>query len=68
MKDSFESKHHLFTNARRKVGSRILQNQKAFNGYSQTIDDIYDNLEDYNPSKNRQVLIVLNDIEYIVAM
>ena len=24
----------------------------AFMNYSQTIDDIYENLEDYNPTKN----------------
>ena len=30
--------------------------------YSQTIDDIYENLEDYNPPKKRKVLIVLDDM------
>ena len=30
--------------------------------YSQTIDDIYENLEDYNPTKKRKVLIVLDDM------
>ena len=29
--------------------------------YSQTID-IYENLEDYNPTKKRKVLIVLDDM------
>ena len=30
-----------------------------FIGYSQTIEDIYENLEDYNSTKKRRVLIVL---------
>ena len=30
--------------------------------YLQTIDDVYENLEDYNPTKKRIVLIVFNDM------
>ena len=29
---------------------------------SQTIDDVYEHLEDYNPSKKRRVLIVFDDM------
>ena len=29
---------------------------------SQTIDDLYENLEDYNPTKKRKVLIVFDDM------
>ena len=36
-----------------------LKNPKAFIGYSQTIEHIYENLEDYNSAKKRRVLIVL---------
>ena len=28
----------------------------------QTIDDVYENLEDYNPTKKRRVLIVFDDM------
>ena len=28
---------------------------------SQIIDDVYENLDDYNPTKERKVLIVLDD-------
>ena len=31
------------------------KNPKAFIDYCQTIDDIYENLEDYNPTKKRRV-------------
>ena len=32
-----------------------------FIDYSQIIDDVYENLDDYNPTKKRKVLIVLDD-------
>ena len=31
-----------------------------FIDYSQTIDDAYENLEDYNPTKKRKVLILFD--------
>ena len=30
--------------------------------YSQTIDDVCENLEDYNPAKKRRVLLVFDDM------
>ena len=41
---------------------KIKKNPKAFIDYSQTIDNIYENLEDYNPTKKRRVLIVFHDM------
>ena len=41
---------------------KTLKNPKAFCDYSQTIDDVYKNLEDYNPTKKRKVLIVFDDM------
>ena len=52
----------MLINGREKVGTEILKNPKAFVYYSQTIDDVYENLEDYNPIKKRRVLIVFDDI------
>ena len=34
----------------------------AFIDYSQTIDDVYQNLKDYNQTKKRRVLIVFDDM------
>ena len=45
-----------------KVGIKILKNPKAFIDYSSTIDDVYENLEDYNATKKRRVLIVFHDM------
>ena len=36
--------------------------QKQFIDYSQTLDDIYENLEDYNPTKKRRMLTVIDDM------
>ena len=33
-----------------------------FIDYSQKLDDLYENLEDYNPTKKRRVLIVFGDM------
>ena len=56
-----KSKHQLLINVREKVGIEILKSN-AFIGYSQTIDDVYENLEDYNPTKKRRVLTVFHDM------
>ena len=39
-----------------------LKNSKAFIDYSQTIDDVYENLEDYNPKKKTKMLILFDDM------
>ena len=45
VKDPFESKYQLLINKREKVGIKKFKNPKAFINYSQTIDDVYENLE-----------------------
>ena len=60
VKDSFESKYQLFINGREKVGIKKLKNPKTVIDYSQAIGDVYENLEDYNQTKRRNVLIVLS--------
>ena len=57
-KDPFESKYQLLINGREKVGVETLRKPKAFVDYSQTVDDVYENLEGYNPTKKRRVLRV----------
>ena len=51
VKDPFESKNQLLIKRRGKVGTKKLKNPKTFIHYSQTIDDVYEKLEDYNPTK-----------------
>ena len=44
-------KYELLIKGREKVGFEKLKIPKAFVDYSQTIDYVYENLEDYNPTK-----------------
>ena len=62
-KDPFESNYQLPINGK-KVGIKNLKNRKTLIDYSQTIDDVYESLEDYNPTKKQTVLIVF---DYMIA-
>ena len=50
----------MLSKGREKVGIKILKNPEGFIDYSQTIDNVYENLEDYNPTKKRRVFIVFH--------
>ena len=62
-KDPFESKYQFLINGREKT----TKNPKSFIDYSRTTDHVYKNMEDYNPTKKKVVLIVfdgmIEDIE-----
>ena len=62
VEDPFESKYQLLINGRDQVGTKTLKSLKSFIDYSQKIDDVDENLEDYNPRKKRKVLIVFYEI------
>ena len=62
VKDPFESKYQLRINGREKVVVENLKTSKAFIDYSQTVGDVYENLEDYNPTIKRRVFIVFDDM------
>ena len=62
VKDSFESKYQLLINGTEKVGIENLKNSKAFIDYSQRIEDVCQNLEVYNPTKKKRVLIAFHDM------
>ena len=69
VKDPFESKYQLVINGREKIGIKILKILKAFIDYLQTIDDVYENLEDYNPIKSYFKVpktIRLNAVHYFI--
>ena len=53
IKDPFESKYPLLINGREKKETENLKNPKAFINYSQTIDDVYEDLEHYHLTKKR---------------
>ena len=58
------SKYQLLISGREKVGVKLLKNPKVFINYSQIIENVYENLEDYNPTKKGRVLIVF---DYMIA-
>ena len=61
-KDPYEEKYQYLINKREKVGLDHFKDPKAFIEYSNDIQDIYKNIEDYNPGKKRKILIVLDDM------
>ena len=44
------------------AGMKNLDNPSAFIEYSNTMDDSYNNIDDYNPKRKRKVLIVFDDM------
>ena len=55
--------YQLLINGSKKVVIKCLKILKAFIDFSQIIDDlVYENLENYNPTKKRRVLIVFDDM------
>ena len=62
-KDLFKSKYQLPINGREKIGTKKWKIPKGFIDYSQIIDDVYEDLEEYNPTKKRKKnLIVFDDL------
>ena len=52
----------MLRSGREKVGIKKFKKATAFIDYSKTIDNVYENLEDPNPTKERKVLIVFDDM------
>ena len=61
-KDPYEAKYQLLINKRESTGLKYLNDLKAFTKYSNDMDDIYKNIEEYNPNKKRKILTVFDDM------
>ena len=61
-KDPCEAKHQYLINKLEKVGLNHYDDPKAFMEYSNDMQEVYKNIEDYNPDKKRKVFIVFNDM------
>ena len=61
-KDPYEKKYQYLINKREKVGLNHFNDPKAFMEYSNDMQDVYKNIEDYNPIKKRKVLIIFDDM------
>ena len=61
-KDQYEAKYQYLINKREKVGLDHFKDPKAFMEYSNDMEDVYKNIENYNPRKKRKILIVFDDM------
>ena len=61
-KDPCETKYQYVINKREKVGLDHLKDCKAFMECSNDMQDVYKNIENYNPGKKRKKLIVFDDM------
>ena len=63
---SFKNSEKLRTQAlikkRKKVGLNHYDDPKAFIEYSNDVRDVYKNIVEYNPDKERKILIVSDDM------
>ena len=58
----FEAKYQLLINKWERKGLKHLNDSKAFIEYSNIMNDIYKNIEEYNPNKKRIILINFDDM------
>ena len=61
-KDFNKAKYQFLIKKREDVGIKHLNDPKAFIEYSQCMDDFPNNINDYNPSNKRKILIVFDDM------
>ena len=61
-KDPYEAKYQYLINKCEKVGLVHFDDPKAFIEYSNDMQDIYKNIEDYNPRKKGKILIIFDDM------
>ena len=61
-KDLEETKYKLLINKREKAGINSNNDPSAFIEYSNSIDNILSDIEDYNKKRNRKVLIIFDNM------
>ena len=61
-KDPCEKKYQYLINKHEKAGLNHFNDPKAFMEYSNDMQDVYKNIEDYNPIIKHKILIVFDDM------
>ena len=61
-KDLSEPKYQFLIKKLEDVGIKHLNDPKAFIEYPAYMDDVYNNINDYNPNRKRKILIVFDDM------
>ena len=64
-KDPYEKKYQYLINKLENVGLNHFNDPKALTEYSNDMQDVYKNIEDYNPIKKRKVLIIFDNIAIV---
>ena len=62
MKHLNEPKYQLLIKKREDAEIKHLNDPKGFIEYSQYMDDVYNNINDYKPNRNRKILIVFDNM------
>ena len=57
-----ETKYQFLIRKHESAGIKHLNKSKAFIECSNTMDNVYENIDDYNPTRKRKILIVFDDM------
>ena len=61
-KDLSEPKHQFLIKECEDAGTKNFNDPSALIEYSNTMDDVYNDIDDYNPRRQRKILIVFDDV------
>ena len=61
-KDLYEPKYQFLINKRESIGLKHFNDLKAFIEYTNDMNDIYKDIDNYNPDKENKILIVFDDM------
>ena len=61
-KDPYENKYQHLIDKRESVGLKHFNDPKSFIEYSDDMHDVYKNVDNYNPDKENNILIVFDDM------
>ena len=61
-KDPYQDKYQFLTNKRESIGLKYFNGSKAFIQYSNDMQNVYKNIDEYNPDKKGKIIIVFDDM------
>ena len=61
-KNPYETKYQFLINKRESTGVKHFNDPKAFIDYSNDMEDVYKNIDEYNIDKERKILIVFDEM------
>ena len=61
-KDLSQPKYEFLIKKRKNAGIKHLNDPNAFIQCSNTMNDVYENIDDYSPSRKRKILILFDEM------